>query len=141
MHTKYRLLPSFFPSFLPFFLFVFFYESPQALDLTSIHVPLVRNRLWEHLMNVFIVVRLSLYTEESLESTFHDATCVPLRSFCFAISKTGWSFTQYCNNKSKASMIVMIFPVASCHHYFFVIIKDKKSTIFVNLGFILFITW
>lgn len=45
---------------------------------------------WEHLMNIFIVVRPSLCTEGSLESTLHDASRVVaalLRSFRRAISK------------------------------------------------------
>lgn len=65
-----------------FFVFISFLtssESPRARDLISIHVPPVRDRLWQRLMNVFIVVRPSLcYSEESLESTFRDSSRVLL---------------------------------------------------------------
>lgn len=135
MHTR---RSSFLPScgsflFLPFLLPSHHRRSSwitsRALDLSSIHVPLVCDRLWERLMNVFIVVRPSSCTEESLEWTFHNASCVAPSSaahFAVRLARRMIARTR-CGNRSRGIPRALRYSIAIFVNVFFCQRKKQNA--------------
>lgn len=96
MHTKY--LPSFLPSFFAASLLLWIITNARFEFRFTFH-PFATDS-WEHLMNVFIVVRPSLCTEGSLESTVHDASRVVALFYVYFVVRLARRMISLAHNKS-----------------------------------------